>query len=648
MVVYGKANKRRKGINLPLEVLIFSSDEEEHAVVETLESGSRLSQLMQETTMKRHMEGELLPSARIDKGVKRSPKKSPRKSPKEIDDALVEDHLTKSPKRYTKVIDSLMNSSNMGIETYRGSPRKKTQPQKKILELILPSSSPKKVISTPRSDISSPGKTPKSTPNEKDAWNDLFENIGSFESKPEKLEAYSRGDEMKQENQEVVGLVINNIDLDGIYKSLNQEVEIVPKPAMIKSKLNSMSLKHKTYGEQRSYLLEQEEAESLEEHQIINKEMISNYYDYQDSCKDTVNINDLRNLGKRNSDKEELEYLLEGLIFNGGETTENNNQILINSLIDLKSFNEEFLIRNCNQIVRRLDKLLSKVMKLTPQNGRELIIYLIQQNFIWFLGQSSNKDIIDQVGNDIIELLFESFSFEISGLHVLNVTRDNLIRFMDDTRWIDITELVIEQERIYNPKIFAIIKSWTRPNLKYFENYYQRYPTHKICDIEAHINKSFSNIEKFKVEANEMSIMKILVLVSTNGNQYFKSHIEPLLKLINHNYDNIINKTMDDNIINASLFAMGYIINIIENDKDILLSNLNLLNDSEQKIRLIKPTTEIMDHLIGYNSIILSFYISDLDLKGSHMIHYLKKFKHTIKNTIIEEKLTTIISRLSH
>lgn len=647
MVVYGKANKRRKGINLPLEVLIFSSDEEEHTV-KTLESGSRLSQLMQETTMERPMEGELLPSASIDKGVKRSPKKSPRKSPKKIDDALVEDHLTKSPKRYTKVIDSLMNSPNMRIESHPGSPRKRTQPQKKILELILPSSSPKKVISTPRSDISSPGKTPKSTPNEKDAWNDLFENIHSFESKPEKLEAYSRRNEMKQESQEVIGLVINNIDLDGIYKSLNQEVEIVPKPAMIRSKLNSMSLKHKTYGEQRSYLLEQEEAESLEEHQIINKEMISNYYDYQDSFKDTVNINDLRNLGKRNSDKEELEYLLEGLIFNGGETIENNNQILINSLIDLKCFNKEFLMRNCNQIVRRLDKLLFKLTKFTPQNGGELIISLIQQNLIWFFSQTSNKEVIDQVGNDSIELLFGSFSFEISSLHVLNVTRDNLIHFMDDIKWIDITELLIDQERIYNPKIFAIIKSSTRPNLKYFENYYQRYPTHKIYEIEAHINKSFSNIEKFKVEANEMSIMKILVLVSTNGNQYSKSHIEPLLKLINHNYDNIINNTMDDNIINASLFAMGYIINIIEDDKNILLSNLNLLNNSERKIRLIKSTTEIVDHLIGYNSIILSFFISDLDLKRSHIIHYLKKFKHTINNTIIEEKITTIISKLSH
>ena len=646
MVVYGKGNKRRKGTNLLLEVLIFSSDEEDNTV-NTLESGSRLSQLMQETTMKRPIEGELLPSASIDKGVKKSPKKSPRKSPKKIDDALVEDHLTKSPKRYTKVIDSLMNSPNMGIETSTGSPRGKTQPQTKILELILPSSSPKKEISTPRSNIWSPGKTPRSTPNEKDAWNDLFENIDSFESKPEKLEAHSRRNEMKQEDQEVIGLLTNNIDLDGIYKSLNQEVEVVPKPVMIKPKLNSIPLKHKTYGEQRSYLLEQEEAESVEEHQIINKEMISNYYDYQDSCKDTVNINDLRNLGKRNSDKEELEYLLEGLTFNGGETIENNNQILINSLIDLKYFSKEFLMRNCNQIVRRLDKLLSKVTKLTPQNGRELIIYLIQQNIIWFFSQNSHTEVIDQIGNDRVELLFETFSFEISTLHVLNVTRDNLIRFMDDTRREDITELLIGQERIYNPKIFSIINSSTQPNLTYFENYYQRYPTHKIHEIEAHINKAFTNIERFNVQANELSIMKILVLVSTKGNQYFKSHIEPLLKLINHNYDNIINNTMDDNITNASLFAMGYIINIIEEDKDILLSNLKLLNNSELKIRLIKSTSEIVDHLIGYNAIILSFYISDLNLKGSHMIHCLQKFKHSINNTIIEEKITTIISKLS-
>lgn len=645
MVVYGKANKRRKGVNLPLEVLIFSSDEEEHTV-DTPGSGSRLSQLMQETTIKRPMEGELLPSANIDKKIKRSPKKSPRKSPKKIGDALVEDHLTKSPKRYSKVIDSLMNSPNVGTEL--GSPIKKTQPQKKICELLLPSSSPKRVISTPKSDILSPRKTAKSTPNEKDAWNDLFENIDCFESKPEKLESFSGRNEMRQENQEVVGLVISNIDLDGIYKSLNQEVEIVSKPAMVKSKLNNMSLKHKMYGEERSYLLEQEEAELLEEHQIINKEMISNYYDYQDSCKDTVNINDLRNLGKRNSDKEELEYLLEGLIFNGNGIIENNNQVLINALIDLKSFSKEFLVRNCNQIVRRLNKLFSKVTKLHSQNGRELIIYLIQQNFIWFLSQTSNKEVIDQVGNDSIELLFGSFSFEVSSLHVLNATRDNLKYFMDDTRWIDITELLIDQEIIYNPKIFAIIKSSTRPNLRYFENYYQRYPTHKINEIEAHINKSLDNIEKFKIEADEMSIMRILVLVSTNGNQYFKPHIEPLLKLINHNYDNIINNTLDENIINASLFAMGYIINIIENDKDILMSNLGLLNNSEQKIRLIKPTTEIVDHLIGYNSIILSFYISDLDLKRSHMIHYLKKFKHTINNTTIEEKLNTIISELSH
>ena len=137
------------------------------------------------------------------------------------------------------------------------------------------------------------------------------------------------------------------------------------------------------------------------------------------------------------------------------------------------------------------------------------------------------------------------------------------------------------------------------------------------------------------------------MLVSTNGNQYFKSHIEPLLKLINHNYDNIINNKIDDNITNASLFAMGYIINIIENDKDLLLNSIDLLNNTEQKIQLINPTSEIVDHIIGYNNIILSFYIPNLDLKVSRIVSYLKKFKNTINNTIIEEKIATIISKLS-
>ncbi|CUM45030.1 uncharacterized protein AC631_01375 [Debaryomyces fabryi] len=646
MVVYGKTNKKRKWVKFPLEVLIFSSDEEENTI-ETPESGSRLSQLMQETTIKRPMEGELLPSASIDKRVRRSPRKSPRKSPKKIDDALVEDHLTKSPKRYSKVIDSLMNSPNTGNDLHLGSPRKKAQPQKKILELILPSSSPKKAVTTPRSYGSSPGKTPKSTPNEKNAWDDLFENIESSDLRHEKLEAFPERNEMKQEKHEEIGLVINSIDLDGIYKSLNQEVEAIAKPVTLKSRLSSISLKHKTYGEQRSYLLEQEEGEPSEEHQILNKEMISNYYDYQDSCEDTVNINDLRNLGKKNSDKEELEYLLEGLIFNGGEEMENSNQILINSLIDLSNFHKEFLIRNCTQITRRLNKLLSKVSNLPPGNGRELIIYLIQQNLIWFLSQIPNNKVIDQVDNHVIELLFGSFSFEIPILNILNVTRDNLIHFIEHTSKSDITELLVEQDRIYNGKIFEIIKSSDQPNMKYFENYYQRYPLYNIHEIEENINKAIYNIEKFKVEANEMSIMKTLVLVSTNGNQYFKSHIEPLLKLINHNYDNIINNKMDDNITNASLFAMGYIINIIENDKDLLLNSIDLLNNTEQKIQLINPTSEIVDHLIGYNNIILSFYIPNLDLKVSRIVSYLKKFKNTINNTIIEEKIATIISKLS-
>lgn len=646
MVVYGKTNKKRKWVSLPLEVLIFSSDEEENTI-ETPESGNRLSQLMQETTIKRPIKSELLPSASVDKRIKRSPRKPPRNSPKKIDDALVEDHLTKSPKRYSRVIDSLMNSPNTGNEMHFGSPRRKTQPQKKIFELILPSSSPKKEVTTPRNNGSSPGKTPKSTPNEKNAWDDLFENIESFGSRPEKLEVFSERNEINQEKHEEIELVIDSIDLDGIYKSLNQKAEAIKMPVTIKSKLNGIPPKYKTYGEQRSYLLEQEDGQSLDEHQIINKEMISNYYDYKDSCEDTVNINDLRNLGKKNSDREELEYLLEGLVFNGGKEIENSNQILINSLIDLNNFNKEFLIRNSTPIIRRLNKLLSKVRNLAPGNGRELIICLIQQNLIWFLSQIPNNRVIDQIDNQVIESLFLSFSFDSSSLNVLNITRDNLIHFMNHASRTDIAELLIDQDRIYNDNIFAIIKSWDQPNLKYFEHYYQRYPMHNILEIEENINKAICNIENFKVETNEMNIMKTLVLVSTNGSQYFKSHIEPLLKLINYNYENIINNKMDDNIMNASLFAMGYIINIIENDKDLLLTSIDLLNNTEQKIQLINPTTELIEHLIGYNNIILSFYISDLGINGSRIVSYLKKFKDTINNTIIEEKITTIISRLS-
>lgn len=637
MVVYGKTNKKRKLVSLPLEVLIFSSDEEENTI-ETPESGNRLSQLMQETTIKRPIKSELLPSASVDKRVKRSPRKPPRNSPKKIDDALVEDHLTKSPKRYSRVIDSLMNSPNTGNEMHFGSPRRKTQPQKKIFELILPSSSPKKEVTTPRNNGSSPGKTPKSTPNEKNAWDDLFENIESFGSRPEKLEAFPERNEINQEKHEEIELVIDSIDLDDIYKSLNQKAEAIKMPVTIKSKLNSIPPKYKTYGEQRSYLLEQEDGESLDEHQVINKEMISNYYDYKDSCEDTVNINDLRNLGKKNSDREELEYLLEGLVFNGGKEIENCNQILINSLIDLNNFNKEFLIRNSTQVIRRLNKLLSKVRNLASGNGRELIIFLIQQNLIWFLSQIPDNKAVDQMDDQVIESLFQSFSFDSSRLNVLNITRDNLIYFMDHASRTDIAELLVDQDRIYNGNIFAIIKSWDQPNLKYFEHYYRRYPMHNILEIEENINKAICNIENFKVEANEMSIMKTLVLVSTNGSQYFKSHIEPLLKLINYNYENIINNKMDDNIMNASLFAMGYIINIIENDKDLLLTSIDLLNNTEQKIQLINPKTEIIEHLIGYNSIILSFYISHLGINGSRIISYLKKFKDTINNTIIEEK----------
>lgn len=647
MAVYGRPSTKRKKIRQSFEELLFSSDEEENSV-DTSESSSRLSQLVHETTIERPKENELLPAASIIERSRAMPRKSPKKSRQNLDELLTEEHLTKSPTRHVKVINSIMDSANTGNESPFVSPIKMSQPRKRIAELILPLSSPKKAVVTPKRENElkkTPSTTPNTTPNEKHAWDDLFEHIGNDSQKPERSTLITERDDSEEDTEEILHLVIKNSDLDNIYRSLNQDTDLVPEPQITTPRKNRTDHHQKTYGGDRSYLLENPEEESMRENQAMNKEMISNYYDYQEENKDTVNINDLRNLGKKNSDKEELEYLLEGLVFKTGDVLERCNQILISSLIDLNNFDREFLTRNCFAITRRLNRLFSKAQKETPNNGQRLIMYLLQQSIMWFFKEIS-KDIVNEMTDECIEILFIKPVMELDNLNVLNITRNNLSQYISQTQDTDAMQVLLTQDRIYTSNIFAIVKSYPQPNLEYFENFYQKFPSHSINELDSYISKCFTNIENYNIGDSEMSVLKILVVVSTNGNQNMKSHVGPLLNLIIHNYENIVDNKLDDNMVNASLFSMGYLINIVESDRDLIYEYLDLLRTTEQKINLINPTTEIIAHLIGYNSIILSFYRKELDLNMPSIINNLKRFEASISNTQIELKISSLLSEI--
>lgn len=644
MAVYGRNNKKRKRVSLPLDILVFSSDDEE-ANTDTSKNASKLSQVIQETTIKRPLQDGLLPSASIYSNMERSPKKLPRKSPSKVDEKLIEDHLTTSPKRYTRVIKSIMDSPIGRSTLPKKSPTRKVQPQEKIRKLMAPLSSPK----TQTSRLVSLQSTPKTTPHEKDAWNDLFDNIETIKPKIEKLGVYYRADDSEEyeegENTKEEPL-INYIDLDRIYESLNQEVKQESKPTPRTPTKTNIIHHNRTYGDQRSYLLEQEVSEPEEEHQVMNKEMISNYYDYADSNRDTMNINDLRNLGKKNSDKDELEYLLEGLILVGGDIIENCNQVLINSLTDLNNFNLEFLIRNSRQVIGRLNKLMTKITKLENSSGKNLIKYLIQKNMSWLLNK--HREMTSDINDENINLLFEgTCAFKIDDLQVLNNTKSNINNFVTNLGEVNVTSLLFDEERIYNSQVFKMMKCQAHLNVKYFENYYQRHSTHLVSEILSLLNECFENITNFKITENEMIIVKILVIVSTSGNQYNNSYIEPLIRLINYNYATIINGMENDTMMNTSLFAMGYIINIIENDKNIGLSNIELLKFTFENIQLINPDKELIDHLVGYSCIILSTYIEELNIPRPQIMGYLKKFQSKIKNSIIEERVKFLLEEIT-
>ena len=100
------------------------------------------------------------------------------------------------------------------------------------------------------------------------------------------------------------------------------------------------------------------------------------------------------------------------------------------------------------------------------------------------------------------------------------------------------------------------------------------------------------------------------------------------------------------------MFLLGFLINFVESDR----FELQKFDDVRDNIAIFEAIDasakdEASGHLIGYNSIVLTYlllkYSEDLDIDIQHLKHKLDHFKEKIANTRIKTKIDSLLTELA-
>ncbi|CUM65279.1 uncharacterized protein PRCAT00002913001 [Priceomyces carsonii] len=594
------------------------------------------------------------------------------------------DPLTTSPKRYTRLMSNI--TTNDGFTSPDSSPIKRIKKRKtRISNSTSSSQQPSSPSPTSRSlQNSTPGaKTQKhsapktATPKEREAWSSLFENIEkeSVFERPSMILPFDKRvrKETNASNESKLGDSVFHtlptaVNLEAVFNAIESNKSDVSTEAPQQSKHTYQDKKSKVkmYGVERSFLTENQMEEN-EGKEDDNKAREIDEFNHTDDEDRITNINDLRCLGKRSLENDEIIYLLEGLIYKNSSRIQSSNSLLILSLIDLanKLIAKDDVGAFTRTIAARLRKIFKKVKSMDHKNTgviKWLVAanyYLLAQLLDFKLESSALEDNDEEFENCVLSMIGDDF--KVFGL--LALTKSNLfdmreklppvhkmqLNLLRNIRGVKNGDLVESALRIYDTlherKDKLVLLSYLVLYFEQFDNV-ENYET--LLPI---FETTIDNIHHGKYDEIDLNVMKLMVIISTNCNTtegqtiYRRHYVSILLHLINEFYESNTTCQVTNNMI---LLSLGYLINFVEYED--VITELSILNHNIKLIKKIDmcKTGELFQHIVGYNFILLSHFklFLDLQVPKSFLLQGLGHFRDQILNIGIIDKIDNLILKL--
>ncbi|KAK6461703.1 hypothetical protein DFJ63DRAFT_195102 [Scheffersomyces coipomensis] len=699
MAVYGnvKGLNRRKRFKSSSETsALFSSDEEEPlsseatngsvAITDQIPPSSdklmaAISRTANDVVSTQLNKEDLLPSIQLDKELKKRPLHVKRTKLHKFDRSNIEDEedeLTKSPKKYTKVINVIQSSPTKKSSSPLSTPPRIKKSNLMAKFIAVANTPPTKVLSKV-DKVRASSQVVITTPKEKSAWDDLFDNLGDkIEVPPSVQQMESESDlddeidEEDEDDSQEEGEV-SNIDFQSIYDSFDTANNEEVKPSPGYAKILADNVRVKTYSSERSFLYEESKqtqpTTNKHEHHIL----ISDTHDFAVDVDNEklVSINDLRSLGKLNDVNDNFNFMIEGLELVEDPTVsiESSNSILISSLIDLcielyehKTLSQ-FLTYH-NLIIPKLNRIITQLIQYSDSKGKDLIVSLIGKVMFQYIkhGDDLVKDQLMELRLVPIILSFclKGMNNEVKELQVNAFNKNRLKKLKISHDLINEFGELLVKFRSWN--IFLVMEDQlNQTNMKrsiildYFENYFERnYEIQRLTNFSNQLYMHYFNrLQELGHEEENLQILKILVILTTNYSyeeyeyelrdiyrlEYLKSSIESIPKLIQQNQ------------INLSLFLWGYLINFIESITIKVIPSEIIQNVAWLNQQPSQPEKEESIHLMGYNCIFVSYLQlqhrhKDVGITSDDLIIRLNHFKKHISNRGIIEKINHLLQEL--
>ncbi|ABN68607.2 predicted protein [Scheffersomyces stipitis CBS 6054] len=668
MSVYGKNwSSFRKRTRLSADAPVFSSDEENEEFTDITEPTSvsdKLMSVIQDSHVVTKIgEQELLPSAEINSNWKTY--KSVQHHKRSLSDFNLSDSLTTSPQKLVTVVNALSNSPS----PVKSRAKRRLEDELKDLAKTPPRNKSKnnnrEQVTPAKSTNSTAKRTPTFTPKEARDWDSLFESIddesvGRNTFLTSQNDSDNHGEETDNDDGEI------NVDLS-VFSSYVENSNTSPsRNSSERISKGTAKSKLRTYGDERSFLLEGNEEEN-------SKVSIG---DEIPVVEDVLSINDLRSISKENQRKEALDYILEGLQFTDCKNLATGNAVLVSLLVDLAiesiKNGSNALERNGEIIATRLLAIYENIIN-SKGNGKDVLCWLVSVNFLFLAASATRTEqvAISQTFRHCLLSILKSLgvTYSSNGLPIL--VKKSLLQLSDILQietplQVQLIEVMSNVPDFHRADIFEhviqLFATETRLTnkmklLSYIQSYVERSPElDSLYDLEICILESMNKIDFVQLDDLDVQVLKLVVVLSTSYDNnervaellFDPKYVSPMIRYINSSYSCL----NDEYRLNIALFLLGFLINFVESDR----FELQKFDDVRDNIAIFEAIDasakdEASGHLIGYNSIVLTYlslkYSEDLDIDIQHLKHKLDHFKEKIANTRIKTKIDSLLTELA-
>ncbi|KAG7661882.1 uncharacterized protein J8A68_004602 [[Candida] subhashii] len=480
----------------------------------------------------------------------------------------------------------------------------------------------------------------------KSVWNELFDSIEEPQPPPLIISSW---DDVKiipkaKLSNETSELETSALEIELEFKSLfeNQTTnEAIPTNNSesfnpMKNQPDSSECNGRTYGQYRTLLLSDNEAQIKDENEDIKKEFSTKISDELDFNLDSVvNINDMRVSGKLAQDNDEVDYIIEGL----GMKLSSHQTVVISTLLELAIL----IIDNSNKLVSFLDRICSRLQNiLRESNSKEtklvcINICLLYERF------GSNIKVLESFKSLRGEILTGlAIDIDLSEFSRVNRSMVQKLLSFHESYVLTYLEILKSYDLIdWNVclSILDLVNTGMQESglVEYIEEYFQHSKPIQIEINRFHklFQSTFLRIENDDITEHDLTIIRALVLLSTNYDKqafceiYDPGWVSSMLKYINHSScDNDLSK-------NLTLCLVGVLVNLVEWDL-LELRDFTVISNCIQRINELqsKNDQEIFRHISGYLALVLTHlkikYGDLIEIPSSLLLQQVMKFKQEI------------------